>query len=208
MPLLDKLPIFKWHERNVVGTRRARLAGAICDLAPSSAVSMLDVGCGDGSMTKIIADRIGAKDVHGVDIKIRPNSVIDVREYDGRHLPFGDAQFDLVTIVDVLHHCEDLRAVFGEIMRVVKPRGVVVIKDHFQFGPWSDYVLWAMDVFGNYAPGITVRGHYLSPPEWVDLVASAGGKVDKLLWPFRVHDLPWTLVARSEYQFLMRVLRA
>ena len=206
MALLAKLPIFKWHEKSIVTSRRARLVDAICGLVPRSIDSLLDVGCGDGSMTKIVAERVGARDVHGVDVKIRPNSVVDVQEYDGRRLPFEDARFDLVTIVDVLHHCEDLRAVFGELTRVVKPTGMLVIKDHFQFGAWSDHVLWAMDAFGNYAPGITVRGHYLSPAEWVELIAGARARVDKLVWPFRVHDLPWRLVARSEYQFLMRVL--
>ena len=65
MALLAKLPIFKWHEKSIVTSRRARLADAICDLAPSSVESILDVGCGDGSMTKLIAERIGASDVQG-----------------------------------------------------------------------------------------------------------------------------------------------
>lgn len=208
MSILTKLPLFRWHERSVVTSRRARLTSALCELAAGlERPSLLDVGCGDGSMTREVADRIGAVDVHGVDVKIRPNSVIDVREYDGTKLPFEDSRFDLVTIVDVLHHCSDVRAVFREVVRVCKPGGAILVKDHFQFGAWSDKVLWAMDVFGNYAPGVTVRGHYLSPSEWVELVSASGGKVDKLVWPFRVHDLPFTLVARSEYQFLMRVSR-
>jgi hypothetical protein len=64
-----------------------------------------------------------------------------------------------------------------------------------------------MDVIGNYAQGIVVTGTYLSPSQWVQLVASAGGTIDKLVWPFEVHDLPWRLVTRSEYQFLARVRR-
>jgi ubiquinone/menaquinone biosynthesis C-methylase UbiE len=133
--------------------------------------------------------------------------VIDVRQYDGRTLPFEDARFDLVTIVDVLHHCSDMRAVFAEVIRVVKPTGAVVVKDHFQFGAWSSGVLWAMDMFGNTAFGVKVRGNYLSPPQWVDLVTASGGSIEKLVWPFRVHPAALRLVARAEYQFLMRVVR-
>src|SRR5215831_15147202 len=109
-PDLTKLPIFNWHATKHVSQRRVRLTNAIVDLAPGDARSMLDVGCGDGTMTKDIGDRLGATDIRGVDVKLRPGSVIDVRQYDGSTLPFEDARFDLVTIVDVLHHCSDMRA--------------------------------------------------------------------------------------------------
>ena len=206
-PDLTKLPLFNWHATKHVSQRRVRLTNAIVDLAPRDTRSLLDVGCGDGSMTKEIGDRLGATELRGVDVKLRPGSVIDVRPYDGLTLPFEDACFDLVTIVDVLHHCSDMAAVFAEVMRVVKPSGAVVVKDHFQFGAWSSGVLWAMDMFGNSAFGVKVRGNYLSPPQWVDLVAASGGAIEKLVWPFRIHTAPFHLVARSEYQFLMRVIR-
>jgi SAM-dependent methyltransferase len=207
-PDLTKLPIFNWHATKHVASRRERLVNAICDLAPTGITSMLDVGAGDGTMTKLVADRLGATDIKGVDVKLRPGSVIDVRAYDGLTLPFEDARFDLVTIVDVLHHCTDMNAVFAEIMRVVKPTGTVIVKDHFQFGRWSDAVLWAMDMFGNSAFGVKVRGNYLSPPQWVDLVSRTGGSIEKLVWPFKIHNAPITLVARSEYQFLMRITKS
>lgn len=65
-----------------------------------------------------------------------------------------------------------------------------------------------MDVIGNYAQGILVRGTYLAPDEWVDLVAAAGGAIDSLKWPFEVHNLPWRMVTRSELQFVARVRKA
>jgi SAM-dependent methyltransferase len=137
---------------------------------------------------------------------VRPNAVIDVRKYDGHVLPFESARFDLVTICDVIHHAEDPRAVMNEAMRVLSPGGRLVIKDHFRFGAWSNAVLTAMDVFGNYATGVIVRGNYLALDQWIDLVAGAEGRIDKLLWPFVVHPPPWRWVARSEYQFMMRVV--
>jgi ubiquinone/menaquinone biosynthesis C-methylase UbiE len=38
-------------------------------------------------------------------------------------LPFGDAGFDLVYSVDVVHHLRDLDAAFREVYRVLKPGG-------------------------------------------------------------------------------------
>jgi SAM-dependent methyltransferase len=204
---ISKLPVFRWHEDSVHIPRVQRLSTAIAELAPS-ANSMLDIGCGDGTMARGIAEKVGASgDMHGVDVLVRPNAVIDVKQYDGYTLPFENDRFDLITICDVLHHADDPKAVVHEAMRVLSPRGSLVIKDHFRFGQWSNAVLLAMDIFGNYAAGVLVRGHYLTPPQWIELVTSAGGAIDRVLWPFEVHDLPWRLVAKSEYQFLMRVRR-
>lgn len=204
--LLRKAGVFDWHFARVSVPRAQRLADAIVALAPPSR-DVLDVGCGDGTLGARVGERLGAQ-VQGVDVKVQPGAAVPVQAYDGRTLPFPDGSFDLVTVSDVLHHADDPLAVLRECLRVLRPGGAVVVKDHFRMGFWSDKVLLAMDVVGNYAQGILVTGRYLSSPEWMQLVADAGGAVDRLTWPFVVHDLPWRWVARSEYQFLMRVRRA
>lgn len=204
-PRLQGLPFFRWHSSRIHVPRVQRLTEGIASLAPSGAASMLDIGCGDGTLARGIADRVGATDLHGVDVLVRPSAVIPVKAYDGHALPFEDRRFDLVTISDVLHHAESPLAVVREALRVLCPGGALIVKDHFRFGAVSNATLLAMDVVGNYAAGVLVRGKYLSPAEWVELVASAGGSIDRLVWPFQIHDLPWRIVTRSEYQFVMRV---
>jgi SAM-dependent methyltransferase len=44
------------------------------------------------------------------------------------HLPFADATFDTIVTVRVLHHAEDLPALFKEIARVLAPGGVYVLE--------------------------------------------------------------------------------
>ena len=46
---------------------------------------------------------------------------------------------------------------------------------------------------------------FAEDPLAADLVSWVGGRIDEVVWPFRIHDMPWRLVAKSEYQFLMRV---
>lgn len=204
MPKLRDLPLFRLHDAHIHVPRVRRIADAIVSLVPE-ARAMLDIGCGNGLLAKDVAERVGAASLVGVDVKVRPEAVIEARAYDGLSLPFDDACFDLVTINDVLHHATEPGAVLNEAVRVLRPGGAVVIKDHFRTSALGNAVLFAMDWVGNVADGVHVTGEYLSPSEWVDLVATAGGRFDRLLWPFVVHALPWRLVARSEYQFVARV---
>jgi SAM-dependent methyltransferase len=46
---------------------------------------------------------------------------------DGRRTPFPDNEFDLVVIVDFLEHIEGDREFIGELYRVIKPGGALII---------------------------------------------------------------------------------
>jgi SAM-dependent methyltransferase len=167
------------------------------------AESLLDVGCGDGTNVTRVAEMVGAERLEGVDVLVRPTAVIPVIAYDGRRLPFPDRSFEAVTMIDVLHHCDDAGQVLREIMRVADR--VVAIKDHFAFGPLSNRLLYAMDIAGNAKDGIPSPGHYFSPPQWVEMIHQAGGRITALDWPLRTHDLPWRLVGWPALQFTARV---
>jgi SAM-dependent methyltransferase len=165
----------------------------------------LDVGCSDGRIAARIADRLGIREPRGADVELQSDAMIEVAVYDGLHLPFTDASFDLLTIIDVLHHASDPEAVVAEALRVAGPDGTVIVKDHVRWGAWSDRVLLSMDTASNYGVHELTRGSYLSMPEWVSLVGDAGGSIGELEWPFRVHGLPWRLVARDGYHLLMAI---
>lgn len=166
--------------------------------------SLLDVGCGDGKNTRALADRAGATRVAGVDVLVRPSAVIDVTAFDGLHLPFPDASFDAVSIVDVLHHCTEPQTVLREVVRVASK--VVVIKDHFAFGPVTNKMLYWMDIAGNAKDSIPVPGTYFHPRQWVEMITGAGGRIDAIDWPLKTHDLPWRIVGWPQLQFTARVV--
>lgn len=166
--------------------------------------SLLDVGCGDGHNTLALAEAAGASRVVGVDVLVRPTAVIEVHPYDGVHLPFRDGEFDGVAIIDVLHHCTEQLAVMRELLRVASK--VVVIKDHFAFGPITHKMLYFNDLVGNAKDGIPCPAKYLEPQEWISIVTEAGGRIAALDWPLKTHDFPWRMTGWPQVQFTAKVV--
>lgn len=196
-----KLAFAQHHER-ITLPRAERLRAALSRQI-GRASSLLDVGAGDGVIAKSVGDAIGAERVEGVDVILRKKRVIDIREYDGSSLPYADRSFEAVTISDVLHHCEDAEVVLRECLRVASR--LVVIKDHFAYGPLSQTVLYLMDVVGNARDAIPSPGHYFEPHEWVAMIERAGGRLTGLEWPFALHDLPWRIIAPPALHFIAKV---
>jgi SAM-dependent methyltransferase len=62
---------------------------------------------------------------------------------DGAKTPFGDRQFDIVTISAVLHHVpvEERQAVYRELGRVLKPGGRLYVFEHNPRNPLVRYVI-------------------------------------------------------------------
>jgi 2-polyprenyl-3-methyl-5-hydroxy-6-metoxy-1,4-benzoquinol methylase len=105
--------------------------------ADPAQVRLLDIGCGIGNMTSLLAGKVGH--VSGVDVSeacvatAREKAPdVDFATYDGTHLPHAVASFDVVTAICVLHHVplSDRLPLARDIRRVMRPQGRVVIFEH------------------------------------------------------------------------------
>ncbi len=101
-------------------------------MAPGARV--LDIGCGAGYHVRHFARnaaRVAAVDVDGISLAIARRRVRSRRaaflQYDGSRLPFADASFDVVTMLDVLEHVADRQAIVEEIARVLRPGGTWIV---------------------------------------------------------------------------------
>jgi SAM-dependent methyltransferase len=96
------------------------------NLPEGARARILDVGCGTGANLEMLA-RFG--DAEGVDISedalqfCRARGLTRVRAGAAESLPYPDAQFDLVTALDVVEHLDDDRAGLSEMRRVLRPGG-------------------------------------------------------------------------------------
>ena len=102
--------------------------------------TILDIGCGGGrTVSKLAALAIRGK-VYGIDFS--PQSVtfatkvnrqwidqsrVEVREASVSRLPFPADMFDLITAVETHFWWPDLPANMGEVLRVLKPGGQLII---------------------------------------------------------------------------------
>jgi SAM-dependent methyltransferase len=168
------------------------------------AESILDLGCGDGENLLKLASRTGAKRYVGIDVKVRPHARIDVVPYDGLNVPFPDRSFEVVSLIDVLHHCSDPQRVLNEAVRVASK--VVLIKDHFAFGPITHRMLYWIDRAGNARDNIFCPGTYFEPAQWIAMIETARGRVAGLDWPLNTHDLPWRILGWPQLQFTAKIV--
>lgn len=91
---------------------------------------VLDVGGGSGraAMAVPVEDRIVVDVSEGMLTRARDRGLDAVRG-DAARLPIPDAAVDAVAIVDALHHFPDQAGALREAARVLRPGGVVVVRD-------------------------------------------------------------------------------
>jgi len=180
------------HSRCVYSGRIARLALAIAPLCPPDPAIIVDVGCGDGRLTKFLAGRLGGgSEISGVDVRARDDAVVPVGTYDGRTLPFDDGSFDAVLLVDVLHHAADAEGLLAEAARVA--RVCVIVKDHLCESRVDGWLLSFMDWVGNRPHGVALEYNYLGAAGWDHCIDAAG--LVRARQTTNVHIYRWPLSA-------------
>ncbi len=147
------------------------LSGLLSDLLPANS-TVLDVGCGDGTIDRLIAERRPDLTVRGIDVLVRPDAAIPVVPFDGTTIPYGDRSVDIAMFVDVLHHTTDPESLLREGIRVA--REAVVIKDHTCEGFLADPTLRFMDWVGNSPHGVTLPYNYWREQRWRETFERVG----------------------------------
>lgn len=163
---------------------RAR-ALAQFDLDPTARASLLglralDVGCGAGILAEPLA-RMGAE-VTGVDpadasiAAARAHAVLsglDINYVAGslRELP-SDAQFDLVTCLEVAEHVADRDRLFLRIARLVRPGGLLIFSAPNRTpASWAAMILGAERLLRLLPRGTHDWHRFITPDEMREMLA-------------------------------------
>ena len=190
------------HGRVVWDRRVEVLTEQIAGLLPADA-RVLDVGCGDGTIAAEIMSRRPDVRITGIDVLVRPETKIEVTEFDGRTIPFGDATFDAVTFVDVLHHTDDATVLLREAARVAAT--AVVIKDHLADGFLANPTLRAMDWVGNASHGVALPYNYWTSAQWDAAFADVGLEVQRSVTDLGLYAPPLSWACDRQLHVVWRL---
>ena len=165
------------HEKLVFSRRAEVLSNWFAELVPSRA-RILDVGCGDGTISARLKSKRGDVEICGIDVLPRSSARISVGMFDGRRIPFADGSFDVVLFSDVLHHTNDPSILLREARRVAR---LLVVKDHFRKGIGASVRLRFMDWVGNARFGVALPYNYWTDAQWYAAWKKVGLRPEKLI---------------------------
>jgi SAM-dependent methyltransferase len=166
---------------------------------------VLDAGCGTGRHV-CEAFRTGGVDVVGIDLKWEDlckaaTTLYLMREAEGggpgrclisradvTTLPFRDEVFDAVICSEVLEHLADNRAAIGELVRVLKPGGNLVVSVP-RFLP--ERICWALSEAYHHEPGGHIRIY--RKKELQTLLEAAGTTCRDIRYKHGLHAPYWWL---------------
>lgn len=107
--------------------------------------SMLDIGTGPGHIPLRVCDRIEGARIFAADLSKAMLAIarqhldasphadrVDFHLADAKELPFEDGAFDAVFSNTILHHIHDPAPFLTEAWRVLRPGGVLLIRDLFR----------------------------------------------------------------------------
>jgi ubiquinone/menaquinone biosynthesis C-methylase UbiE len=99
--------------------------------------SLLDVGCGNGGVARLLRERV--RDVVAVDVEQfdswKNGDGLSFEVADAERLPFADESFDVIHSKDSLHHMETPERAVAEYRRVVRPGGSILIIEANRYNP-------------------------------------------------------------------------
>ncbi len=131
-----------------------RLASAL-EFVETEYKKHLDVGCADGTFTKLYLDKFPETEGWGVDIseviieQAKVNCPLGhFQAANAYELPFKDNYFDLVHCAECIEHLEHPEKAIAEAYRVLKPGGAYIVTVPNETA--DDYVehLWRWDAEG------------------------------------------------------------
>lgn len=126
-------------------SRLTRVVADVVALAGMPSPEMLDVGAGTGNLAlkflaagcRVCAADVSPRSLEVLEAKAAAGSRLRTALITDERLPFPDASFDIVGTYSVLHHIPDYLLGVREMLRVLRPGGLLYIDHEASEQAWS-----------------------------------------------------------------------
>lgn len=169
-----------WHGAQLIADERTRRDSRTGEFV------VLDLGCKRGSL-KMLTPPLGGVRWIGLDLKMNQQTVCELgydeallADFD-KPLPLEDNSADMAVCLHVFEHLPRLEFSLGEIARVLRPNGVLVVGTPVLPAPLAkvrDAQFKREFAQGKRRPGNHV--HAFSPGRWKKLLSQNGFQVEKV----------------------------
>lgn len=163
---------------------------------------ILDVGCGFGEFSAFISRNEKTPkgiNIIGVEKFIRPDTLIEIKEIINGNIPFDDNYFDVVMILDVLHHEQNWGHLLDECIRVSKK--LVIIKDHRVTTKTSYYRICLLDWLANKPYGIECLYRYFTENKWREIFTEKKMEVIKEELSLKIYPNIYQIIFPGNLQY-------
>jgi ubiquinone/menaquinone biosynthesis C-methylase UbiE len=160
-----------YYDRFMRSDTPARISGL---LEVSVSGLLLDAGGGTGGksfpLLKMVSGIVVADSSLGMvsEASKKPGLMAVCSETE--HLPFKAGSFEMIMMVDALHHLNDYRLTANELWRVIKPAGRIVIEE-------PDIRTFAVKIMAVIEKLALMRSHFKSPQEIVEAFEDPNARV-------------------------------
>lgn len=134
---------------------------------------LLDAGGGTGRVSRALHNRIGravVADVSPEMLKVAHHKGLDCVRATAEDLPFATDTFDRVFMLDAFHHVRDQRSTAGDLFRVLKPGGRLVVVE-------PDIRKFPVKLIALGEKLLLMRSHFLTAERIAEIFSSLGGQV-------------------------------
>lgn len=156
-------------------------------------LKILDYGCGHCTLGIHFSKLLGINTSYGCDIenwnenfkKEEKNSnFIFKKIIENKKIPFENKFFDIIIISMVLHHVKDYSFVFNELYRLLKPNGILILREHDAVHKTDkdlidlQHYIYMYNIYGNqlYDKNKNYYSNYKSINEWKTILQNKSFK--------------------------------
>jgi len=116
----------------------------------------------------------------------------------------SNKKFNYCLIIDVLHHIginegNKIQKISKKLKKLSK---YIIIKDHFQYGLFSNFVLIAMDFIGNYFDGVKIPSIYFNKKSYDKFLKKIPLKEIRRIDDKKYYKWYWLYINNKKLQFI------